>query len=343
MDTHHLTAQAVGGPSRADYGRLEAILGGLDMPWVIDALRNSDYQFAGATEEEATFVAEEGCTFVLRPRDIQYAAGARRRIAAARRWLAGRRRLVGCLALATLATALWYLSWVTIVFLLSSLWASYEAYSASNQKLEDALRKDLEARLVAQRKATARGRLLKRHQEVLRALNPAKREKCTFLSVDVVGAAQMKVGEEVDLIATTFQAYEEMLRRIFQRYGAWKLSGTPGNVMACFLDRSLAIRAAQGILLSLKKFNKTGNKLHTPFRVRCGLDEGEVAIYEDGRLERIPDIAINIAGDLRRHGRPNTLCLPEDVFETLPDKTGFKTTDAVVDGHPVYEWAPAGS
>ncbi len=45
----------------ADNKNPEAILRKLDTPWVLDALRNSGYEFAGATEDEVTFLAREGC------------------------------------------------------------------------------------------------------------------------------------------------------------------------------------------------------------------------------------------------------------------------------------------
>jgi class 3 adenylate cyclase len=186
----------------------------------------------------------------------------------------------------------------------------------------------------------ARENLLKRYREIEKALKAAKRKECTFLSIDVVGSTEMKMGEAATQIAATFQAYEEMLKKIFDQYGAWKQAWTPDGVMICFLDRSLAVGAAQRVLLSLKKFNEAENKLRTPFRVRSGLNEGEVAIYEDSRLEKIADHAIDVAGHMQKHGRPDTLWMPAEVFDRLGDKSGFHITESVVDGHAVYEWTP---
>ncbi len=191
--------------------------------------------------------------------------------------------------------------------------------------------------------AQDRDEQLKRYRAIEKALKAAKRKECTFLAVDVVGSTEMKVGEANTQIQASFQAYEEMLRKIFDQYGAWKQAWTPDGVMVCFLDHSLAVGSAQRILLSLKKFNEVENQLRIPFRVRCGLNEGEVAIYEDDRLEKIADHAIDVAGHMQKHGRPNALWLPAEVFDSLEDKAGFKIVDAVVDGHPVYEWVPESS
>jgi class 3 adenylate cyclase len=186
----------------------------------------------------------------------------------------------------------------------------------------------------------ARERLLKRYREIEKALKASKRKQCTFLSIDVVGSTQMKVGELETEIAATFQAYEEMLRKIFEQYGAWKQAWTPDGVMICFLDRELAVGAAQRTLQSLKKFNESENTLRTPFRVRCGLNEGEVPIYEDSRLEKVADHVIDVAGHMQKQAAPDTLRLSSDVYSVLANKAGFQPVQAVVDGYEVYEWKP---
>lgn len=184
----------------------------------------------------------------------------------------------------------------------------------------------------------ARDQLLKRYREIEGALKASKRKRCTFLSIDVVGSTQMKVGERETEIAATFQAYEEMLRKIFEQYGAWKQAWTPDGVMICFLQLDLAVAAAQRVLQSLKKFNEAENKLRMPFSVRCGLNEGEVPIYEDSKLEKVADHAIDVAGHMQKQGSIDTLWLSAEAYNLVADKSGFRRMDKVVDGYEVYEW-----
>jgi class 3 adenylate cyclase len=184
----------------------------------------------------------------------------------------------------------------------------------------------------------AREQLLKRYREIEKALKSARRKRCTFLSVDVVGSTEMKVGEMDTAVAASFQAYEELLRKIFEQYGAWKQAWTPDGVMVCFLDRDLAVSAAQRVLQSLERFNESENQLRIPFRVRCGLSEGEVAIYEDSKLEKVADHVIDVAGHMQKQGRPNVLWVPAEVYNLLNDKSGFQPVTAGVDGTQVYEW-----
>lgn len=189
----------------------------------------------------------------------------------------------------------------------------------------------------------AREDLLRRYREIEDQLKAAKRKRCTFLSVDIVGSTEMKKGESENAIAATFQAYEELLRGIFESFGAWKQAWTPDGVMICFLQSDLAVGAAQRILATLPKFNESSNRLQTPIRVRCGLNEGEVPIYEDSKLEKIADRVIDVAGHMQKHGAPGTLWLSKDVFDLLADKSGFREIEQEVDGYMVYEWNTEGA
>lgn len=185
----------------------------------------------------------------------------------------------------------------------------------------------------------ARDQLLKRYREIEGMLKGAKRKHCTFLSVDIVGSTQMKLGERETEIAATFQAYEEMVKKIFKQYGAWKEAWTPDGVMVCFLQADLAVAAAIRILTRLKRFNEHDNKLRTPFQVRCGINEGEVQIFEDSKLEKVADRVIDVAGHMQKQGSVNTVWLSAEVYNQLADKSGFKPTGKEVDGCSVYEWS----
>ncbi|HKZ52119.1 MAG TPA: protein kinase, partial [Candidatus Acidoferrales bacterium] len=186
----------------------------------------------------------------------------------------------------------------------------------------------------------AREELLRRYREIEEALKASKRKQCTFLAVDLVESARMKQGHGDTEITLSFRAYEEMVKKVCREYGAWKQAWTPDGVMVCFLQRELAVGAAQRILQNLGSLNASSNKLRTPFSVRCGINEGEVAIYEDTNLERLADFVIDVAGHMQKQGTPNTLWLSAGVHERLQDKSGFRPLNKVVDGYKVYAWSP---
>ena len=184
-----------------------------------------------------------------------------------------------------------------------------------------------------------RDQLLKRYRELEDALKSARRKRCAFLSVDVVGSTSMKQGETETAISATFQAYEEMLKEIFDQHAAWKSAWTPDGVMVCFLQLDLGVAAGQEVLRRLREFNQRHNKLRTSFRVRCGLNEGEVAIFEDSKLEKVVDHTIDVAGHMQKEGRPNALWLGAPVYNALGEKAGFRKTNSEVDGMLVFEWS----
>ena len=186
----------------------------------------------------------------------------------------------------------------------------------------------------------AREQLYKEYRKIQQTLKEARRKRCAFLSVDVVGSTGMKSGETEIAITSTFRAYEELLRRTFKATRAWKESWTPDGVMICYLNREDAIKAAQTILEQLLVFNHRDNALKTAFDVRCGINEGDVVVFEDSDLEKLVEHVIDVAGHMQKHAKPRTLRLSKDLYDVLQDTIGFRPTGEEVDGYQTYEWSP---
>jgi len=184
----------------------------------------------------------------------------------------------------------------------------------------------------------AREELVRKYREIEQALKEAKRKRCTFLSIDVVGSTQMKEGASDINITATFRAYEDLLKRTFLLNRAWKQAWTPDGVMICFLDRDKALASAKTILEKLELFNRRDNKLNTPFQIRSGMNEGDVAIFDDTNLEKVVDHVIDVAGHMQKHAAPDTLWLSDELYQALEDRSGFGPVNTVVDGLAAYEW-----
>lgn len=185
-----------------------------------------------------------------------------------------------------------------------------------------------------------RAALLQQFREIEESLRLVELKTCAFVSIDVVGSTKMKLGEQATPIAATFQAYDELVRRAFAGYGVWKSTWTPDGVMACFLDRELALRAAQHILNSLERFNAEENQLLTPFKIRCGMNEGDVAIFEDSALEKVSDHAIDIAGHMQKYAGEDELLISDVLYRKLKSPADFVPTGKEVDDFPTYAWTP---
>lgn len=187
----------------------------------------------------------------------------------------------------------------------------------------------------------SRESLLRRYRAIDGALKATKRTRCAFLSIDIAGSTAMKESEQELPVTITFQAYVNMLEEIFLQHNAWKQAWTPDGVMVCFQDLDTAAAAAQTVLRRLRVFNRTENLLKTRISVRCGLNEGRIAIFEDSKLEKIAHQVIDVAGHMQKHANPDTLCLGAEVYGRLGDKSRFRPTTKEVDGYQVYEWSPS--
>lgn len=186
----------------------------------------------------------------------------------------------------------------------------------------------------------AREQLYKEYRKIEKSLKEAAKKRCSFLSVDVVGSTGMKDGETEIAITATFRAYEELLKRTFKATRAWKESWTPDGVMICFLNREDAVEAAKTILQKLVVFNAKENTLKTRFDVRCGINEGEVVVFEDSDVQKLVEHVIDVAGHMQKYAKPGTLLLSSELHELLEDPSGFKPGEKEVDGYKTYEWAP---
>jgi class 3 adenylate cyclase len=81
--------------------------------------------------------------------------------------------------------------------------------------------------------------------------------------------------------------------------------------------------------------------LRSRISVRCGVNEGDVPIFEDSKLEKIVHRVIDIAGHMQKYARPDTMWLSAQVHEQLGDGSGFKPAGKQVDGQHAYEWSPS--
>ena len=186
--------------------------------------------------------------------------------------------------------------------------------------------------------AKAMEKIRRRYARVGHRLEMTKHRWCAFLSIGVVDAIEMKQGADPEKVRRSFAAYEEMLEEHFKFTGAWKEAWTPEGVMVCYQDLGHALDAAQRILKRLADFNQALNEMPQPFRICCGMNEGEVAIFEDSKLQKVSDHVIDVAGHMQKHARPNTLWLSSEVYDRLEQRSGFHPAQEQVDGFEVYEW-----
>lgn len=186
----------------------------------------------------------------------------------------------------------------------------------------------------------ARGSLLREYAQAKRILGEAKRQMA-FLSIDVVGSTKMKLGEDKIVIEHAFSEYKKFLERIFREFKMYKVAWTPDGVMTCFPTTDDAVGAARKLLTELDWFNRDVHQLHTQFRVRCGLNFGEVLVPDPKPLEEISDEVIDVAGHLQKYAEVDSLWVSAEAYRRISDRSGFTHVEKQVDNRDVYAWRRA--
>jgi len=188
--------------------------------------------------------------------------------------------------------------------------------------------------------AKSRAELLKLFAETKKKLDAMGRD-LAFLSIDVIGSTDMKVGEDKALVEHDFMAYKEFVVARLTQHRQIKAAWTPDGVMICFASADDAVGAARDIIAGLDVFNKTQKTIAKDFRVRCGVNAGLVSFDPATPMEEMSDRVIDVAGHMQKYAAANTIFLSKQCLNSLQaDKDGFLPADTKVDGFEVYKWQP---
>ncbi len=183
----------------------------------------------------------------------------------------------------------------------------------------------------------SRAALLEIMAETKKKLETMQRE-LAFLSIDVVGSTDMKVGEEKTKIEVDFREYKKFIDEEIAANGALTAAWTPDGVMICFPTADAAVATAQSVLAGLYGFNKSVKTIRANFRVRCGVNAGRVYYDRSIPMEQMSDHVIDVAGHMQKYALPNTIALAKPALALLSKREGFKPAGKEVDGFEVYQW-----
>lgn len=181
--------------------------------------------------------------------------------------------------------------------------------------------------------------LLEIYAEAKKSLD-AHKTNLAFLSIDVVDSTGMKAGEDPGIAERDFRRYKQMVSGLLESNRALKSTWTPDGVMICFGTVADAVRAGQGIITGLKKFNREVKLMKRDFAIRAGINSGDVFCDDDTPMEEMTDRTIDIAGHMQKHGCVNGIAISKHAIEPLLKEFRFADAGRVVDGCPVYEWKP---
>lgn len=184
----------------------------------------------------------------------------------------------------------------------------------------------------------SRSELLEMLFALQRALEGQKQRRA-FLSVDVVGSSEMKRGAPELAVEYSFSQFRRWMEDIVQAHGG-QVHSTAGDGMMCmFPDDVSAVRAALQLQKGLPQFNAAHNRLPVPFRIRCGISAGEVAIEEGMPIGHLISPVIDRAAELQKRAEPGDIVVGGEVSATALMELGSAAPlSDLMGGQPAFSW-----
>lgn len=187
--------------------------------------------------------------------------------------------------------------------------------------------------------ASSREELMEMMAQAKRRLEESKKN-LSFLSIDVVDSTGMKIGEEPAIAERDFRQYKKLVVRAIADNNGLKAAWTPDGVMICFSTAEAAVSAAKQVINDLKHFNTEIKAMRTDFKVRCGINAGDVLFDDTVPMEEMSDRSIDIAGHMQKYADENTIYIGKHVIEEMSCSSNldFEPASTEVDGCEVYSW-----
>ena len=151
-----------------------------------------------------------------------------------------------------------------------------------------------------------------------------------YLSVDVTGSTEMKRSAGDLEVEYSFGQYQRWVQQVVRATGGQLHSAAGDGLMAEFPDAASAVRAARVIQEEIGRFNVEQNRLPVPFRIRCGVSAGEVAIEPGAPVGSRNSPVIDQAATLQKRAMPGDILVSGEVAPAALTELG--SLSAVPDG-----------
>lgn len=184
----------------------------------------------------------------------------------------------------------------------------------------------------------------KTRDELLELMAQAKKQlelqkkALSFLAIDVVNSTGMKVGEDPSIATRDFKHYRKLVEKAIADNNGLKAAWTPDGVMICFPTAEAAVGAAKQVINDLKHFNAHVKAMRHDFKVRCGINTGNVLFDDTVPMEEMADRSIDIAGHMQKYAEADTIFIGKHVIEEMRTSSDFHPVEKQVDGCDVYAW-----
>lgn len=165
------------------------------------------------------------------------------------------------------------------------------------------------------------------------------KQHCAFLSVDVVGSSAMKQHAAELAVEHSFGQFRAWVESGVHAHGGAVQSAAGDGAMCLFANDADALRAARQLLEELPRFNQERNRLPTPFRIRCGVSAGEVALEPGMPLGHLQSAVVDRAASLQKQAEPDEIVLSDEVAGAALVELGPLTpAPEPVAGRRAFRW-----
>jgi class 3 adenylate cyclase len=170
----------------------------------------------------------------------------------------------------------------------------------------------------------------------------AQKRHYAFLSLDVVGSTEMKLGADPLAMEYSFGQFRTWAEGVIRAAGGALQSTAGDGMMAVFEDDAAALRAARRLQSEIPAFNSGINRLSQPFSLRVGVSAGEVALEPGMPLGHLNSAVVDRAAALQKRGLPGDVVVSAELAATaLVELGGLAPLPEEVHGQPAFSWLAA--
>jgi len=149
----------------------------------------------------------------------------------------------------------------------------------------------------------------------------------------------MKQGAPELAVEHSFGQFRLWAGEVVRACGGEVQSAAGDGLMAMFAADAGAVRAARRLQEDLPRFNAGQNRLALPFRLRCGISAGEVAIEEGMPLGHLHSAVIDRAASLQKRAEPGDILVSGELAAAgLTELGGLAPLPEPAGGQPVFSW-----
>jgi len=164
---------------------------------------------------------------------------------------------------------------------------------------------------------------LKRYFQLQDSIKSEYRE-ITFVDIDVAGSTNLKEGESKESVVYSFLQYNQTLDNLAQKYHGEVFNRIGDERIFIFKNPTDAVNMGIELQNALLKFNKdkTKNRLNQPFKVRIGINTGDILIDKTVESSDVAEYTLDVTCHLQKYGEPDTVYISENTYSNLELKTG---------------------